>query len=696
MSFAVVTSAGQSANDLFQKALTKERVDGQCAEAIALYERVVASAAGDRALAARALVQIGRCYERLGNTAARAAYERVVREFADQTASVADARARLAVLVAPPAGVVTRQLWKSTARLGSGVRLGKASPDGRHILASDPRLGLVLYETSDVAKYRVLLANDGTISGEGASALWSAFSPSGAQVAYAWFNGTRFDLRLLALGGSAPQTPRVLYANEDIDWIAPYDWSPDGQWLAVQMQRHDRTAQIGLVSASGALRVLRSVDWLASTNLAFSPDSAFVAFDLPADNGVGQRDVFVMALDGSRQLPAVTGHANDRVLGWVAGGNQLLFVSNRAGSSGLWSVPMRHGRPAGEPSLLKPDFGEAALLGLARTGAMFVRVATGKPSLSIASVDFESGTLLPEPVQSIDGGSSPAWSRDGRHLAYAINIGKADAIGAASGHEFVTVAIRTLDTGQTRELHPQLAYFSEQLRWSPDGRWLMGQGADANLREGIYRVDVDTGRAAALLLTQPDVRVVYPQWLPDGKRLVFIRGARTPRSRIQGERRMVVRDLETGTERVIARDTLTNLGGLAVSPDGRSLAYGGYDPQTNQSLVRVVALQGGEPSEWLRQPEPTLIRNIEGWLPDSRGIVLTTWRPRDGVLQPWLIQREGGPPRTLDFAASADYTQVHPDGRRVVFRRLNQSPAQVWVFENLVPPVPATPGGVRR
>ena len=74
----------QSGNDLFQKALTKERVDGQPAEAIVLYERIVKDFVSDRPLAAKALLQMGHCYEWLGKNDAQKADERIVREFADQ------------------------------------------------------------------------------------------------------------------------------------------------------------------------------------------------------------------------------------------------------------------------------------------------------------------------------------------------------------------------------------------------------------------------------------------------------------------------------------------------------------------------------------------------------------------------------------------------------------------------------------
>jgi Tol biopolymer transport system component len=177
---------------------------------------------------------------------------------------------------------------------------------------------------------------------------------------------------------------------------------------------------------------------------------------------------------------------------------------------------------------------------------------------------------------------------------------------------------------------------------------------------------------------------------------VYIRGVRTPRMRIGGDKVVVERDVDSGTERELMRDRNLGLGGFAVSPDGRELAYTTYDPATTESAVVVRGLTGGEPQVLLRHRNPSLIRNIDGWLPDGRSIVFTTWSERDRVVEPWVIQREGGAPRKLELAASADYTQLHPDGKRVVFRTPAQSPSQVWVLENLTPPSPSTIIGARR
>src|SRR6266536_1107123 len=86
---------GESGNDLFQKALVAERANGKLDEAIKLYQRIAQKFASDRSLAAKALLQMGQCYEKLGDAQARKAYDRVVREYADQGEIVAAARSGL-------------------------------------------------------------------------------------------------------------------------------------------------------------------------------------------------------------------------------------------------------------------------------------------------------------------------------------------------------------------------------------------------------------------------------------------------------------------------------------------------------------------------------------------------------------------------------------------------------------------------
>ena len=131
----------QSGQDLFQQALVKERADGELMEAIALYEKIVEEFTYDRELVARALVQMGGCYEKLGQDEAQRAYQRVVDEYADQSKMVQEARSRLAQLarLASELGegpiITTRRVW--AGREANEASSFAPTSDGRKLMYVD-------------------------------------------------------------------------------------------------------------------------------------------------------------------------------------------------------------------------------------------------------------------------------------------------------------------------------------------------------------------------------------------------------------------------------------------------------------------------------------------------------------------------------------------------------------------------------
>src|SRR5206468_542423 len=92
---ATVVTA-QNGNDLFQQGLQKERADGDVQGAIQIYQRIVREFSSNRALVARALVQLGGCYEKLGQSKAQDFYNQVIASYSDQTEMVLQAKSRLA------------------------------------------------------------------------------------------------------------------------------------------------------------------------------------------------------------------------------------------------------------------------------------------------------------------------------------------------------------------------------------------------------------------------------------------------------------------------------------------------------------------------------------------------------------------------------------------------------------------------
>src|SRR5262245_41746639 len=178
-----------------REALHKEQVEGDLAGAIKLYDRIAADRQTPRPVAAQALFSLGRCHERLGNREARKVYERIVDQFADQGATLSQAKARLAALrVATPgraAGITSSKVATAGRRLSPN-----ASADGRLVVATstDSVLG-VLDLTTGVVKP---LPSDP----DRRRTLTTVISPDGKRVAYtAEVNGA-FDFRVMNVDGS--------------------------------------------------------------------------------------------------------------------------------------------------------------------------------------------------------------------------------------------------------------------------------------------------------------------------------------------------------------------------------------------------------------------------------------------------------------------------------------------------------------
>ena len=157
--FGVAALAADSGAELFQKAVTAERAAGNLEQAITLYQRVATEFASDRALAAKALVQEARCYEKLGQDKAVKIYEQVARDYKDQREPLATANARLAALrpgaSSAPATMTQRKIElppeSTLAYKGIKMYVGfLTSPtDGQRVIYKDAATGALMI--SDLA-----------------------------------------------------------------------------------------------------------------------------------------------------------------------------------------------------------------------------------------------------------------------------------------------------------------------------------------------------------------------------------------------------------------------------------------------------------------------------------------------------------------------------------------------------------------
>ena len=334
---AVGAQTKGEAERMFKAAKNAELVDGNLKAAIEQYNTIIAKfSKTDRAASADALVRMAECYTKLGDAQAHKIYERVLREYADQKEAAAVARARLAEGDPGESAKGDRVVWAGENALHVW---GSVSRDGRYVSYTDWfYTGNLMLRDLSSGKSRPLTPKKDW-EGEG-SAVSSTFSPDGKRVAYAWTNyePRQAEIRIVDIEGTGVPEPRTVLSSEEMRGILPFDWSSDGEWLAVSVGRKDNSGQIGVLKVrDGSLRLLKTFGWRGPDKLFFSPDGKYIAYDLPANDAVAQRDVFVIAVDGGSETKVVVDAASDVIMGWSPDGSQLLFASDRTGSNAHFS-----------------------------------------------------------------------------------------------------------------------------------------------------------------------------------------------------------------------------------------------------------------------------------------------------------------------------------------------------------------------
>jgi len=325
---------------------------------------------------------------------------------------------RAAGALAGAPGIVARQVWA----LGNADATGAPSPDGRY-------LSFVNWDTANLAVRDLTngqnrdLTHEGTWEGPDQYPYYSIWSAKSNEIAYAWFNKDQYELRTLGLKGGQP---RVVYPNpnREIIWIRPHTWSQDGRFILTLLRTADRIHQIALVAvADGSVRVLKTLDWRWPLTMSLSPDGRYVAYDIPPKENAPERDIFLLATDGSRELPLVEHPANDYGPIWTPDGRSLVFASDRSGAVGAWVIQVKNGQPDGTPRLVKSDMGRMMPMGFTREGSLYYGFSTleNAGNVYVATLDLPAGRVVAPPnraIQRFEGNNtSPAWSPDGNCLA---------------------------------------------------------------------------------------------------------------------------------------------------------------------------------------------------------------------------------------------------------------------------------------
>jgi len=259
---------------------------------------------------------------------------------------------------------------------------------------------------------------------------------------------------------------------------------------------------------------------------------------------------------------------------------------------------------------------------------------------------------------------SPAWSPDGRSIAY-LRLSPDEA----------TILISQVRGGQPRELcrlfPHRYGLMFRHLDWSPDGRWIVADDKERDAQPlGLFLIDVETGQKRRLTLPEQDViGDTEPRFSPDGRRVAFARLT----SRFEHE--VAVVPTAGGAPFMVTGDR-RQIGGLDWLPHGREILFSSN--RGGQFQLYQVPFSGGRPRprgiSGFASIQLSLARRGERLAVAEVQEDLNLWRVDFGAAgRPATWQR------VIASTATEALPQVSPDGTRICFRSDRSGDDQLWV-----------------
>jgi len=425
------------------------------------------------------------------------------------------------------------------------------SPDGRWLVFSERQPStanptLVALDLTTRERRRVTSASDSN-----AEDLYPSFSPDGNRIAFVRTWPGKSSIGLLHFAANGSFSPVSFVHESDRQSIAGLDWLPNGKGIVYSSDRE------GLRRLWRIRSGLRNKRWLAAEPLPGSDDGWQPSAARHADSIVFSRRFWNSSIWRTTiAADASSPPAFDRLIGstridrspaWSPDGRRIAFVSNRSGSSEIWTsdseghneTQWTHSRfLQPEHPVWSPDSCRIAFS---------LRSAAGEGIYILDSADDSQRRLTSDAVQC----NSPSWSRDGRYL-YCSAIG------------VETVWRVPLSGGPATQV---VAGFRPQE--SPDAAWLYF------IRKGaLWRIPPSGGSEEKLIDA------------PVGDFAVTHRGAYFDLGSgdyVQG----IIKFFDASSHKVSVVTQLERRksGGLAISPDDRILLFPVNERQGSEVLV---------------------------------------------------------------------------------------------------------------
>jgi Tol biopolymer transport system component len=673
----------ETAKELFERALYLEETKGDLEKAIEVYSRIVKEFPDERSTAAKAQLHIGMCYEKLGLREAQNAYQKVIENYPEQSDAVKVAKEKLATLLG--AKSVVEKGDKEFIKILSGLRAALSaalSPDGTKLAVYHYSKGqnIAVYE---LAAERLDLVTNYEWEKNDPITACAQWSPDGKEIAFlqhGWGDtpeGSWAELVASTLEGKI----RIIYRVENWeDGVpAPFDWMDDGSAIVTVLANPARTGTLGLIPATGgsfqALYALKGRIRRESSIADASPDGRYIVFEDGEEDG--KHDIYIISRD--KKLEVVSDHpADDITPRWSPDGKHIVFLSLRHGSWALWGIAVKDGKPVGEPFFIKE--GKLDLLNWTKQG-LACRKSLWLRDIFTASIDPENLKILGKPCQlpytPTGGNVRPAWSPDGKHLAFGAY---------KKPSEERNIVVVSIEGGESKEFpipKDQQGVIFHDLRWLPDSSGLSLSGSDNDGKPTLFQLNIKTGEWKAWPI--PVKTWTHTEWSGDGKSFLYARHGFG-----HDEPGIIERNIQTGAERYIYRPEEKQgdiFRELRSSRDYKKIIM----TEDNARIVLVDTKTGERrevSTDKYRDISPSAAIDI-ALSPDAEYLLTTATPDKSGsptAIYVLSIKDASAKKLELDFPKGTNFScpDWSPDGKQIAFVVHSAMTFEVYVMKNVI------------
>ena len=577
---------------------------------------------------------------------------------------------------------------------------GSFTPNGRSMLITDwNKTGDLAILDVESGKMKRLFAKPGPATetynmDTDETAESPIFSRDQKQIAYELCNNERHhdhcQFRIMA---NQPGAKSRTLLQDGTDFTA-LGWSKDARRILVniehittapQSQRPDKSHEIAWVSTlDGSITSIKSFGPRQRITSNLSPDDRYILYSVTDDAGSRDSSVYVIGGDGKGESVLAKNGSNEVPI-WTPDGSYALFSSNRSGSFGLWTIPMRDGKATGPVRPVITDVGRISNMQFGSAGTLFYWQPPNQDdvisNVFIAEIDPGTGKVRGAPSMVAEGSAGlnfiGALSPDGKSVAILRSAGKGFAAQTGS------VVIRSTLTGEEKVFEgPKATDAWINVFWTENSQGVLFPTRGQGQHWVLNRMDASTGAMSVVI--QADIVDYAAIAVPasDLGTLYFTDFQGADRKAlgifaidiVTGKRRTVFQSSETVSDRV-----------LSLSPDGRTLAFlqgpGGSEKLCSVSVDGTGFREIYQPGHG---PEFSARRTL-GWSHDSRSIFFGL-DPPTGDPMLMRVSASGGEPEFTGLAMNImHHVYAGADGAHIVFGVRADAKPTFWLLDNLLP-----------